>query len=152
MTAIRVLIADDEALVRSGLRAILGAEPDIEVVGEAADGAEALSLCRTQRPDVMLMDVRMPGLDGITATRRILDAVFPPPRIVVVTTFENDDYVYEALRVARPDSCSSGLVPSTWSRPCARWRPATRCCSPPRCATWRPANGADRPRRDRSPR
>ncbi|HEY3867076.1 MAG TPA: response regulator transcription factor [Actinocrinis sp.] len=98
MTAIRVLIADDEALVRSGLRAILGAEPDIEVVGEAADGAEALSACRAQHPDVLLMDVRMPGLDGIAATRRILDAVSPPPRIVVVTTFENDDYVYEALR------------------------------------------------------
>jgi DNA-binding NarL/FixJ family response regulator len=98
MTAIRVLIADDEALVRSGLRAILGVEPDIEVVGEAADGAEALSLCRAQHPDVLLMDVRMPGLDGITATRRILDVVTPPPRIVVVTTFENDDYVYDALR------------------------------------------------------
>jgi DNA-binding NarL/FixJ family response regulator len=98
MTAIRVLIADDEALVRSGLRAILGTEPDIDVVGEAADGAEALSLCRAQHPDVLLMDVRMPGLDGIAATRRILAAVAPPPRIVVVTTFENDDYVYEALR------------------------------------------------------
>jgi DNA-binding NarL/FixJ family response regulator len=95
---IRLLIADDEALVRGGLRAILGAEPDIEVVGEAADGAEALSLCRTLTPDVLLMDVRMPGLDGIAATRRVLASVAPAPRVPVVTTFGNDEYVYEALR------------------------------------------------------
>lgn len=95
---IRILIADDEALVRSGLRAILGAEPDIEVVGEAADGAEALSLSRSLAPDVLLMDVRMPGLDGIAATRRVLAGVSPPPRVLVVTTFGNDEYVYEALR------------------------------------------------------
>jgi DNA-binding NarL/FixJ family response regulator len=97
-TTIRLLIADDEALVRSGLRAILGAEPDIEVVGEAADGAEALSLCRSLAPDVLLMDVRMPGLDGIAATRRVLAGVTPAPRVLVVTTFGNDEYVYEALR------------------------------------------------------
>ncbi|WP_370151405.1 response regulator [Streptacidiphilus sp. EB129] len=95
---VRILLADDEALVRSGLRAILDAEPDFAVVGEAASGAEAVSLARSCRPDLVLMDVRMPALDGIAATRRILETMDPAPRIVVVTTFENDEYVYEALR------------------------------------------------------
>jgi len=95
--AVTVLLADDEPLVRSGLAAILGAEPDLEVVGEAGTGAEAVSLCRSSAPDVVLMDVRMPALDGIQATRRIVDAP-DPPRVVVLTTFENDDYVYDALQ------------------------------------------------------
>jgi DNA-binding NarL/FixJ family response regulator len=94
----RILLADDEALIRAGLRAILEAEDDLIVVGEATTGAEALPLVRRLRPDVVLMDVRMPDIDGIQATRHILDTVPDPPRIVVVTTFENDDYVYEALR------------------------------------------------------
>jgi DNA-binding NarL/FixJ family response regulator len=94
---IRVVLADDEDLVRAGLRIILDAEPDLEVVGEAADGAAVLPVVRRERPDVVLMDVRMPALDGIEATRR-LTALDAPPRILVVTTFENDDYVYDALR------------------------------------------------------
>ncbi|MGK4580066.1 response regulator [Kitasatospora sp. HPMI-4] len=94
----RVVIADDERLVRTGLRVVLDAEPGIEVVGEAADGAQVLPLARELRPDVVLMDVRMPGLDGIRATELVLDALRPPPKVLVVTTFENDDYVYEALR------------------------------------------------------
>jgi DNA-binding NarL/FixJ family response regulator len=98
MSDVRILLADDESLVRSGLRAILESEPDFSVVGEAASGAEAVSLSRELLPDVVLMDVRMPALDGIAATRRILEVVQPPPRIVVVTTFENDEYVYDALR------------------------------------------------------
>ncbi|MEU3078083.1 response regulator transcription factor [Streptomyces laurentii] len=118
----RVVLADDERMVRTALRVILDAEPDLEVVGEAANGAEAVSVVRELRPDVVLMDVRMPGIDGIQATRRIVadghgeaaeaDAIGEGeaeaagesggrggPRVVVVTTFENDAYVYEALRV-----------------------------------------------------
>ncbi|MFG2790758.1 response regulator [Streptomyces sp. NPDC048419] len=95
---VRVVLADDERMVRTALRAILSAEPDLEVVGEAATGAEAVAVVREVRPDVVLMDVRMPGIDGIRATERILGTLDGPPRIVVVTTFENDSYVYDALR------------------------------------------------------
>lgn len=96
MTEIRVLLADDEPLVRQGLRMILETEDDIEVVGEASDGAEALALARRTQPDVICMDVRMPGVDGIRATELAL-RLDPRPRVLVVTTFENDDYVHEAL-------------------------------------------------------
>jgi len=98
MTPIRVVLVDDEPLVRSGLAAILGSEPDLEVVGEAGDGAEALSVVRRARPDVVLMDVRMPDVDGIEATRLLSRLDDGGPAVVVVTTFENDDYVYDALR------------------------------------------------------
>jgi DNA-binding NarL/FixJ family response regulator len=94
---IRVVIADDQPLVRTGLRMILGAEDDLEVVGEAADGAAAVRLCADTQPDVVLMDVRMPGVDGIEATRTIT-ASESPPRVLVLTTFDLDDVVYEALR------------------------------------------------------
>jgi DNA-binding NarL/FixJ family response regulator len=94
---VRVVLADDERMVRTALRVILDAEPDLEVVGEAATGAEAVSVVRQLRPDVVLMDVRMPEIDGIRATERILATLDEPPRIVVVTTFENDSYVYDAL-------------------------------------------------------
>ena len=95
---IGVLLVDDEELVRTGLRAILDAQPDLEVVGEAADGAEVMPLVRRLRPDVVLMDVRMPAIDGIQATRQLVETMTEPPRVLVITTFENDDYVYEALR------------------------------------------------------
>ncbi|MFE7755591.1 response regulator [Streptomyces sp. NPDC057418] len=95
---VTVLLVDDEPLVRAGLRAVLGAQPDIEVVGEASDGAAVIPLVRQLRPDVVAMDVRMPLMDGIEATRVVLRTVPDPPKILVVTTFENDEYVYEALR------------------------------------------------------
>ena len=94
---IRVLLAEDQALVRDGLRMMLAAEPDIEVVGEAADGKQALELVRRLVPDVALMDVRMPELNGIEATRR-LAAAGSPVRVLVLTTFDLDEYVYEAMR------------------------------------------------------
>lgn len=93
----RILIADDQALVRGGLRMILNAQPDLDVVGEAADGREALQRARELAPDLVLMDVRMPELDGLEATRRLLERA-PCPKVVVLTTFDLDDYVYEAIR------------------------------------------------------
>jgi len=95
---IRVVVVDDEELVRTGLRAILSSADDIEVVGEANDGAAVRDLVLRVRPDVVLMDVRMPAVDGITATRHLLSTVDEPPKVLVITTFENDGYVYEALR------------------------------------------------------
>lgn len=96
---IRVLLADDQALVRAGFKALLDARDDIEVVGEAADGAGAVELARTLRPDVVLMDIRMPGLDGLGATRQIAaDPELAAVRIVILTTFELDEYLFEALR------------------------------------------------------
>ena len=94
---IRVVIADDQPLVRTGLRMILRAEKDIEVVGEASNGAEAVELCAATQPDVVLMDVRMPEVDGIQATQQISEQP-NPPRVLVLTTFDLDDVVYDALR------------------------------------------------------
>jgi DNA-binding NarL/FixJ family response regulator len=95
----RVVVADDQELVRTGFALILGSDPDIEVVGEAADGAGAVSLVREQLPDVVLMDIRMPGMDGIEATRHITgDTKTAGVRVLVVTTFDGDEYVVDALR------------------------------------------------------
>jgi DNA-binding NarL/FixJ family response regulator len=94
---IRVLIADDQELVRTGFRVIVDAEPDLEVVAEASDGRETVEAVRTRRPDIVLMDIRMPNVDGIEATR-LIAAEPRPPRILILTTFDLDEYVYEALR------------------------------------------------------
>jgi DNA-binding NarL/FixJ family response regulator len=94
---VSVLIVDDQALVRAGFRMILDAEPGLTVVGEASDGEEAVVATRRLKPDVVLMDVRMPGMDGLEATRRLLDGG-SPSRVLVLTTFDQDEYVFEALR------------------------------------------------------
>ena len=96
---IRVIVADDQDIVRTGLRMILDAQPQIEVIGEAATGREAVALTRERRPDVCLLDIRMPDLDGIEATRQITAlAIYPPPAVVVITTFDLDEYVHAALK------------------------------------------------------
>ena len=102
MSGVKVLIADDQAMVREGFAALLGAQPDLEVVGTAEDGRQAVDLALRLRPDVVLMDVRMPVLDGLAATRRLLGGAGPEgpavTRVLVLTTFDLDEYVYEALR------------------------------------------------------
>lgn len=117
---ISVLIADDQRLVRTGFRVILASEPDIDVVGEAADGAEAVQLARTIEPDVVLMDVRMPQMDGLEATRHVLAQT--RSRVVILTTFDSDDYVYEALRAG-----ASGFL--------LKDAPADQLCAAIRCAS-----------------
>ena len=97
---IRVVLADDQALLRAGLRALLEAEDDLDVVGEAAHGQEAVSVVRSTRPDVVLMDIRMPGMDGLDATRAITtDPALAGTRVIVLTTFDLDEYVFEAVRI-----------------------------------------------------
>ncbi|GAB3964368.1 response regulator transcription factor [Plantactinospora veratri] len=109
---IRVLLADDQPLVRAGLRGLLGLDGDIEVVAEAADGAEALRLVRQIRPDVALLDIRMPGLDGLTATARITaDPATAGVRIIVLTTYEIDEYIFSALQAG-----ASGFLAKTVNR------------------------------------
>ena len=110
-STIRVLIADDHALVREGLRAVLGSEPDMEVVGEAATGEEVVERAIEIRPDVILMDIQMPGLNGIEATRRILE-VDPHVGVVVLTMFEDDDSVFSAMRAGARGYVLKGSPPS----------------------------------------
>jgi DNA-binding NarL/FixJ family response regulator len=95
---ISIVVADDHHVVRDGFAALLDAQPDFDVLGKASDGAEAVRKCRELRPDVALMDVRMPGMDGIEATRQLVQSGDDAPRILILTTFDFDDYVYDALR------------------------------------------------------
>ncbi|MEV5506989.1 response regulator [Streptomyces orinoci] len=111
-SAIRVLLADDQALLRSAFRVLVDSEPDMRVVGEAADGAEAVRLARSERPDVVLMDIRMPGTDGLTATREICsDPQLASVHVVMLTTFEIDDYVVRSLRAGACGFLGKGAEP-----------------------------------------
>ncbi|MBV7668254.1 response regulator transcription factor [Streptomyces halstedii] len=113
MTPIRVLLADDQALLRSAFRVLVDSEPDMLVVGEAADGAEAVELARSTRADVVLMDIRMPGTDGLTATRAIsADPELSGVRIVMLTTFEVDEYVVGSLRAGAAGFLGKGAEPN----------------------------------------
>jgi DNA-binding NarL/FixJ family response regulator len=106
MTAIRVVLAEDQPMVRAGFRALLDSRPEIDVVGEAATGVEALEAVRAQKPDVVVMDIRMPEMDGLEATRRITsDPALSGTRVLVLTTFELDEYVFGAL-----DAGASGFL------------------------------------------
>ncbi|WP_043682358.1 response regulator [Streptomyces xylophagus] len=112
MTTIRVLLADDQALLRSAFRVLVDSEPDMEVVGEASDGAEAVRLAKEERADVVLMDIRMPGTDGFAATRMIsADPSLAHVRVVILTTFEVDDYVVQSLRAGASGFLGKGSEP-----------------------------------------
>jgi DNA-binding NarL/FixJ family response regulator len=130
-----VVIADDQVLVRAGLATLLDSQPGMSVVGQAGDGQEAVRLAREARPDVVLMDVRMPLLDGLAATRRIAAGqpggqAALPVRVVILTTYDLDEYVYEALRAGPADSCSSTRRPRNCCSGCGP-RPTAGPCSPP---------------------
>ena len=123
---IRVLVADDQDIVRAGLCMILDAQPGITVVGEAADGRRAIAMARLLRPDVCLLDIRMPEVDGIEATRQLAGAdIADPLAVVVITTFDLDEYVYGALKAGPAGSCSRTPAPSC----------SPRLCMPPPVAT-----------------
>ena len=145
---IRVLLVDDQALLRMGFRLILEAQPDIEVVGEAGDGAVALGMSKALHPNVVLMDVRMPGMDGIAATAALSPAAIPGTRILILTTYDLDEYVFAGLKAGASGFLSQGRtargpahrvsVPSTTARPSLPPPPPgasstslSRCCPTP---------------------
>ena len=130
-STVRVVVIDDDPLVRSALDLMLGGQPDIEVVGEACDGAEGLQLVERTRPDVVLMDVRMPVMSGLAATRA-LRASEDPPAILVLTTFDADEYVVEAVAAGANGFLLKSTHPPRSSPPYATSRPATPSCPPPR--------------------
>ena len=129
------MVADDQALVRTGFRMILTAD-GIDVVAEATNGAEAIDAVRRTRPDVVLMDIRMPEMDGLEATRRILAADADGPRILILTTFDLDQYVYAALAAGASGFLLKDVAPSSSPPPCGWCAPATRCWRRPSPAGW----------------
>lgn len=126
MVKIRVLLVDDDALVRAGLRMILSSSEEMEVVGEAADGADAVATAQAHRPDVVLMDIRMPGMDGIAATSA-LRRFATPPHVIVLTTFQADDHVMSALRAGADGFLLKDTAPRRSSMQCALWLQEKRC-------------------------
>src|SRR5690242_4713251 len=135
---IRVAVADDQAIIRSGLRVQISLAPDLEFVGEASNGEQAVAVARQQRPDVLLMDVRMPVLDGIDATRRIAgEEATQAVRVIVLTTFDLDDYVYRALRAG----ASGFLLKDTSPEQLLALPPIRRPRGTPRRDAARPARG-----------
>jgi DNA-binding NarL/FixJ family response regulator len=132
----KILIADDDGLVRMGLRVVLDGESDLEVVGEAEDGRQAIEMVDELHPDLVIMDIRMPNLDGLTATRQIAEGGEHAPAVLVLTTFELDEYVYEALRAGAAGFLLKRIPPPTSSRRCGWWHPVTRWCSPPPPGDW----------------
>jgi DNA-binding NarL/FixJ family response regulator len=125
--SIRVLLVDDQTLVRSGFRALLERSAEIEVIAEAADGAEAVEITRTEHPDVVLMDIRMPGVDGLEATRRItVDERLANVRVIMLTTFELDEYVFEALHAGASGFLLKDVEPEALRRRCESSRKARR--------------------------
>ena len=128
--SIRVLVADDQSMVRAGFRMLLANEPDIEVVAEASNGLEAVHQAARFQPSVVLMDIRMPELDGLEATRRIL-AADQAAKILILTTFDLDEYVYEALRAGASGFVLKDDPPEQLPPPSASWPPAMRYCRLP---------------------
>jgi DNA-binding NarL/FixJ family response regulator len=127
---VRVVLADDEQLVRAGFRALLSADPDIEVVGEAGDGRTAVYLAQRLEADVVLMDIRMPQLDGISATRQLADES-PGVKVVVITTFGLDEYVYDALRAGASGFLLKDRTRTCSATPCTPRTPVMRFCRRP---------------------
>jgi DNA-binding NarL/FixJ family response regulator len=125
--SIRVLLVDDQALIRAGFRMILDAEEDMEVVGECADGTQAVDSVRRLSPDVVLMDIRMPEMDGIEATRLIAGGGESGPRVLMLTTFDLDEYVYDALRAGASGFLLKDVPAEQLVDASAWWRRATRC-------------------------
>lgn len=129
---IRVLLADDEALLRGAFRLFIDNEPDMEVVAEAATGREAVHRARLQQADVVVMDIRMPDMDGLAATRLICgDEALSGVKVLILTTFENDRHVAEALRAGASGFLGKGVTPRNSSTP-STWCTPARCCCPPR--------------------